>query len=136
MLHRDYLLLSALVGRIGLAQLILFVLDQSLILQLHRELILLGLLLELLLHLFNHPLLGRDNLFDLRLGQLGLSSLLRDFLLLTTELSAQLGDLYLHRLLSLGILLLCFLQFSLKCGRLVLQSVHRTLLFLQVLPQL
>ena len=110
--------------------------DQSLVLQLHRELVLLGLLLELLLHLFDHPLLGRDNLFDLRLGQLSLSSLLRDSLLLTTELSAQLGDLYLHRLLGLGVLLPCFLQFSLKCCRLVLQSVHRTLLLLQGLPQL
>lgn len=89
-----------------MAQLILFVLDQSLVLQLHRKLVLLGLLLELLLHLFDHPLLGRDNLFDLRLGQLSLSSLLRDPLLLSAELSTQLGDLHLHALLGLGAFLL------------------------------
>ena len=102
----DNFLLSALVCCIVLAQLILFVLDQSLVLQLHRELILLGLLLELLLHLFDHPLLGRDNLFYLRLGQLSLSSLLRDFLLLGAELSTQLGDLHLHTLLNLSAFLL------------------------------
>ena len=106
LLLRDYFLLPALAGRKGLAQLILFVLDQSLVLQLHRELILLGLLLKLLLHLFDHPLLGRDNLFDLRLGQLSLSRLLRYLLLLCAELSTQLGDLRLHALLALGALLL------------------------------
>ena len=89
-----------------MAQLILFVLDQSLVLQLHRKLVLLGLLLELLLHLFDHPLLGRDNLFDLRLSQLSLSSLLRDPLLLSAELGTQLGDLHLHALLGLGAFLL------------------------------
>lgn len=102
----DNFLLSALVGRIGMAQLILFVLDQSLVLQLHRELVLLGLLLELLLHLFDHPLLGCDNLFDLRLGHLSLSSLLRDLILLSAELSTQLGDLHLHALFGLGAFLL------------------------------
>lgn len=106
LLLRDYFLLSALVRRKVLAQLILFVLDQSLVLQLHRELILLRLFLELLLHLLDHPLLSRDNLFDLRLGQLSLSSLLRDLLLLSAQLSTQLGDLHLHALLGLGALLL------------------------------
>ena len=106
LLFRDYFLLSGLVGCISLAKLILFVLDQSLVLQLHRELILLGLLLELLLYLFDHTLLGRDNFFDLRLGQLSLSSLLRDLLLLGAELSPQLGDLHLHALFGPGAFLL------------------------------
>ena len=89
-----------------LAQLILTILELRLVFKLQCKLVLLRLLLELLLHLFDHPLLGRDNLFDLRLGQLSLSSLLRDPLLLSAELGTQLGDLHLHALLGLGAFLL------------------------------
>ena len=93
------------------------------------------LLLELLLHLFSHPFLGHDDLFDVRLSQLSLPCLLSDFLFLITELSLQLGDLRLHDSLNLHALLPSLLQFSLKSGHLLLERVHGALLFLQGLPQ-